>query len=146
MVVPIRELVNIHFSTSALSLKPLLMANLLSEMDMDINCKITRGRSTSSSKASLRNSLVISSVSSILYHKRMEINNNLPDEDLIDLIDSFQLLYKDDVRESNLVRKAVNNNPTKNLQHVQNKALALKNTLKSQGKSTSLNSTSISPL
>ena len=75
----------------------------------------------------------------------MEINNNLPDKDLIDPINSFQLSYKDDVREGNLVRKAANNNPTKDLQHVQNKALALKNTPKSQDKSTFLNSTSTSP-
>ena len=89
MVATIREPANIHFSTSALNLKPLLIANLLSEMDMDIDCNIIRGRSTSSSKVSPRNSLVILNASSISYHKRMEINNNLPDEDSRDPIDSY---------------------------------------------------------
>ena len=145
MVAPIRELANIQFSTSALNSKPLLMANLPSEMDMDVDCNIIRGRSTSSSKASSRNSSVTSNVSSIPYYERMEINNNLPDEDLRDPIDSSQLSYKDDVGEGNSVRKAADNGPTKDSQRVQNEASALKNTPKPRGEGASLNSTNMSP-
>ena len=130
MVVPIRELVNIHFSTSALNLKPLQMANLPSEMDMNVDYDIIRGRLTFSSKVSLRSSSVISNALSTLYHERMEINNNLPDENSRDSVDSFQLLYKDSNKEGNSVRKVADNSPTRNLQYVQNKALALKNTPK----------------
>jgi len=76
----------------------------------------------------------------------MKINNNLSDKNLIDPIDSSQLSYKDDVRKDNLIRKAADNSPTKNLQHIQNKIPALKNIPKLRCKSTSLNSTNISPL
>ena len=48
-------------------------------MDMDINCNIIRRRSTFSSKINLRESLVISNISTTLYYKRIEINNNLLD-------------------------------------------------------------------
>jgi len=54
MVVLIRELANKLSSTSAINLQPLQMAQFPSNMDMDIDTDIIRGRSTSSSKTSSR--------------------------------------------------------------------------------------------
>ena len=145
MVAPIRELVNIHFSTSALNLKPLHMAKLPSKMEMDIDSDSIRRRSTSSSKVSSRSASVTSNALSTPYHKRMEINNDLPDKDFRDPANSSQLSYKDGNEEGNSVRKAADNGPTRNLQCVPNEAPALKNTPKPQGKGTSLNNTNMSP-
>ncbi len=49
---------------------------------MDIDCDIIKRRSTFSSKTNLREHLVILNMSTTLYYKRMEINNNLPNEDI----------------------------------------------------------------
>jgi len=56
------------------------MANLLFYMDMNVNCNIIREKLTSWSKTNLREPLVISNMSTILYYKRMEINNNFLDK------------------------------------------------------------------
>jgi len=109
MVVPIREVVNIHFSNSASAITHFSMAQLPSNMDMDINCNIIRGRSASSSKANSRNSLVSSSTSSIPYHQCMEINNDLPDIEIQDPIDSSQLSYKGNSEVGNSVSKMTDN-------------------------------------
>ena len=73
MVVPIRELADRLFSTSAINLQPLQMAQFLSNMDMDINTNIIRESFTFSSKVSSRESSTYSTISSTLYHQRMEI-------------------------------------------------------------------------
>jgi len=64
----------------------------------------------------------------------MEINNNFPDKKVGNLVNSFQLSYKDNNEVSNSVRKATNIGSTKNQQYVQ--SIALKNTPTTQGKST----------
>ena len=58
------------------------MACLLSTRDIDVNTDIIRGRSTSSSKVSSRESLIDYKASSIAYYERMEIMNNLLDNDV----------------------------------------------------------------
>ena len=102
MVVPIRELVNKQLSTSTISSKLLNMAHLLSAMNMVID-DITRERFNSSSKMSSRSASVVSDALSILYHLRMEINNDLPDKITVKLIDSSQLSYQDDIEGGGVV-------------------------------------------
>jgi len=123
MVASIRELVNIQFSTSAFNSKSLHMTNSPSYMDIDVDYNIIRRRSTFSNKINLREPSVILNMSTTSYCERMEINNNLLDEDIQDPINSFQKSYNDSVKEDNLVKKATNNYSSGNLQCVQNKIL-----------------------
>jgi len=111
MVALIRELANIHFSTSATSSKPSTMAKLPFYMDMDINSNIIRGRSASSSKMNSRESSILSNASSSPYHEKMERNNNLPDEDVRDPVDSSQLSYEGNVEVGESVSTATDNHP-----------------------------------
>ena len=67
IVVPIREVVNIYFSNLVSSIIPFSIIYLPSNMDMDVNYNIIKGRSTSSSKAGSRNLLVFSNALFILY-------------------------------------------------------------------------------
>jgi len=77
-----------------------------------------RERTTSSRKASSRSASVTSNVSSIPYYERMEINNNLPDKEFRDLINSSQLSYKGNNEEENPVSEVTDNSPIRNLQYV----------------------------
>ena len=139
MVVPIKELANIQLSSSVFSSKHFQMANLPSYMDMDIDSDTIRGRSTSLSKTNSREASVLLNASTTPYHERMEINNNLPDEDVQGPIDSSQLSYNNNVEVGYSVRKAGDNHPPRDSQHVQSEAPALKNTPKSQDESVSNN-------
>ena len=69
------------------------MANLLSNMNIDININIIRGRCTSSNKISMKESSTHSDASSFPYHKRIEMQNKLLDEDAQELVDSFKLMH-----------------------------------------------------
>ena len=121
------------------------MAQLPSTMDMDVDDFI-RGRSTSLSKMRSRSISVVSNASSIPYYLRIEINSNLLDKNIVELIDSSQLSYQDDVkRGDNSVSKAADISPTRNSQCVQYEALALNKASKSQGKSATINNTNASP-
>ena len=82
------------------------MSWILYNIDIDINCNITRERSVFSSKAGSRNSSVFSSTSSVSYHKYIELNNDLLEDVIQNLIDSSQLSYKKQVDASKSVRKA----------------------------------------
>ena len=99
------------------------MARILANVIIDINSNFIKRRSNFSSKVSSRSTSVTSNTSFISYYEKIEINNNLSDKKVVDPLNSFQLLYKDDDKASNSVRKAVDNSLTKNLQYVQNKAL-----------------------
>ena len=110
MVVPIRELANTLFSTSATSSQPFTMANLPSNMDMDVDIDIIRGRSASSNRNSSRESSILSNALSSSYHERMEMQNNLLDENVQNPIDSPQLSYMLNVEKvGNLVSKTTDN-------------------------------------
>ena len=140
MVVPIREVVNKHPFTSAFSSIPLQMARIPAYEAIDVNnYDNVRERTTSPSIPSSRSTSVTSNASSIPYHEKMEINNNLPDKEIIDSIDSSQLSYQDNNGEDITVSEATDNSSTRNPQYVLNKAPALKNTPKLQGKSTLVN-------
>jgi len=100
-------------------------------MDMDIDIDIIRGRSASSNRNSSRESSILSNVLSSPYHERMEMQNNLLDENVQNLIESLQLSYMLNVKKiGDLVSKATDNGPQKRTQCIQNKALTLKNTPK----------------
>jgi len=93
MVVPIRELANIHFFISVTISQPSIIARIPSNMNMDINIDIIRKRSNSSRKVSSKESLTYSNASSTLYYKRMKIQNNFLDKDIQKYIKSSQLFY-----------------------------------------------------
>ena len=84
------------------------MTQKSSNMDMDVDSDIIRGRSTLSSKAGLRNSLISSSTSSILYHQCMELNNDLSDVEIWEPINSSQLLYAESGKIGDVVSMATN--------------------------------------
>ena len=85
------------------------MAKLLSGIEINVDSNSIRKRSTSFSKASLESALVTLNNLFTPYHERMEINNDFPNENLRDLVNSSQLLYKNSDKEGNSVRKATNN-------------------------------------
>ena len=60
-----------------------------------------RRRKSSLSNVSFRNTSVFSSTSSILWHKRIVINNKLPNQEHVEPIDNSQLLYSGDSQENN---------------------------------------------
>ena len=80
IVVFIRELVNKLFSTSAFNLQSQQMAQLPSNMDINVNIDIIREKSTFSSKFSSRELLTHSTALFVSYHEKMEAQNNFLDE------------------------------------------------------------------
>ena len=82
MVAPTRELANKLFSTLVINLKPLQIAQFISNIDIDIDTNIIREKSTFSSKVSLRELSTHSTASSTPYHQTIEIQNNFLDKDV----------------------------------------------------------------
>ena len=64
----------------------------------------------------------------------MEINNDLPEEEIQKPIDSSQLSYEENTKVGDSVSKVIDELSPKEGQHAHNKALALKNTPKLWGK------------
>jgi len=127
MVVPIRELANKYISTTTFISIPTQIAikPAYETMGVDQN-NIIRERSTSPSNVSFRRNSISSRASSVPYHKKMEINNNLLDEEFTEPIDSSQLSYNDSNGQGNFMSKATDNNTITRKQHGTNEALALK--------------------
>jgi len=95
MVVPIRELANIFFSTNSKASTSIPIVQNFSNMEININTNI-RGRLTFSSKYSSRKLLTHLNISSIPYYERIEIKNNNPSwSKQIDIVnrERFSLLY-----------------------------------------------------
>ena len=107
VVVLIRELANIHSFTLASSSKSSTMATLLSNMNIDIDIDIIKRKSIFFSKINLRKSSILSNTLSVSYYEKIEHNNNLPDKEIWDLVNSFQLLYKKNVKVGKSVRIAI---------------------------------------
>lgn len=78
MVAPIRELANTSFSSTAKALSSDNQVQSSPSMDMDIDMTIPRGRSSSHSSNSSRESSVLSKASSVPYYEGMEIQSNNP--------------------------------------------------------------------
>ena len=81
MVTPIRELVNITLSTTIKASLTNQLPQIPVSMNMDINVDILRGILTfpinnSTRELSIRESSILSNVSSIPYYERMEIQSN----------------------------------------------------------------------
>ena len=97
-----RDLRNIQISTSAFLFTTLQIDCLLagSVMDIDFNKNVNnfdniRRRRPSPSRVILRSTFIILKTSSILYHKRMEMQNEFLEEEFRKPIDSSQLSYDD---------------------------------------------------
>jgi len=91
------------------------MARTLAYEAIDINnFNNIRERSTSPSKMSSKSPSISSTTSSIPYHEKMEINNDLPDEKFTEPVNSFQLSYKNNSREGITVSEMTDNSSTKN--------------------------------
>jgi len=88
MVVSIRKVANKHFLFLSAITSNSTMAQIPSNMDMDIDINMIRGRFALTSKASLKSSSISLSTLSIPYHQCMELNNDLPDTESQELIDS----------------------------------------------------------
>ena len=114
IVAPNRDIRNIHFLSSAFTSFSAQMANLPSNLVMDINnCNVNnyddvRKRPFSSSKVSSKSASVSSSASSIPYPKRMVINNDLPNDNNKEPIDSSQLPYKDNSQKGDHISRTPN--------------------------------------
>ena len=105
-----------------------------------------RRRSASSSQISSRESSTHSIASSTPYYERMEIQNNLLNEDIQKLVDSSQLSYTSNNKQiSNSVRKTTDNNTQKGAQCVCNKVLAFNNISKLQDKDITNNNNNTCP-
>jgi len=99
-------------------------------MNIDITKKVNnfdsaRGRSPSPSNVSSRSASVKLKASSIPYHERMVIQNDLPDEELREPIDCSQLSYDNNCQETSCVNIVVDPVIPQGPQHVSNEALAL---------------------
>jgi len=95
MVVPNRDLGNKQFSSSVFTSSALQMAHLPTDSVMNIdkdnqvnNYDDIRGRSSFSSNVFSRSTFVVLKDSSISYYERMVINNDAPDEEIREPIDS----------------------------------------------------------
>jgi len=130
MVAPIKEVANKQFSLfSAISYYS-TMSQFSSNIEIDaISNSIVKGRSNLSSKARSRSFSVFSSTSSISYYKYIEMDNNKPEEDIREPIDSSQLSYKDTTNKGESVSRVTVTSPADGKQCESNEALALKNVL-----------------
>ena len=99
MVVLIRDIGNITFSTSAITFKPIYMTSLLVSVAMDINdynvnnYNDVRRWTISCSKANSRIVSISSSKASKPYHAKIKQLNNLTNKEFRDPINSSQLSY-----------------------------------------------------
>ena len=106
MVVSIREVVNIQFSYSLANTLQLSMTYLPFNMDMN-NIK---ERFSLFFKTNSRDPSISLNTSSTSYYECMEINNNLPNVDFWEPIDSSQLSYKNNMENKEIVSKIADTN------------------------------------
>jgi len=91
------------------------MARILAYKAMDINnFDNIRRRLTSLSKTSSRSPSISSTTLSILYYKKMEINNDLLDKEFIESVDSSQLSYKNNSGKGIHASETTDNSSTRN--------------------------------
>jgi len=94
MIEPVRKVVNKHCSLSSAFSMNQTMTSYPSNVEMgSIDNSKLRECSVISSKCSSRESSILSNASSIPYYRRMEINNNLFEEDHTNLVNSSHLSY-----------------------------------------------------
>ena len=78
IIVLIRELANITLSITTKALSSNILDQMSSNMKIDINVNITRGRPSSPFNNSSRESSILSKASMVTYCERMEIQSNNP--------------------------------------------------------------------
>ena len=81
------------FTTTFTTIQPKLIAYLPSNININININMIRRRSTFSSQINFRKSSTHSTVSLTPYYERLEIQNNLLNEDKQELVESFKFSY-----------------------------------------------------
>ena len=119
MVVPIRDIGNKFFSTSA-NMNSTATMTLPTDMEMDINNIVVtdnynevRGHTMTHDKQASRTVSISSSEALVDYHTKMECLNDLLDnEDLREPIDRFQLLYvtsEEQMNQVSVVANLINN-------------------------------------
>jgi len=121
MVAPIREVVNKHCSFFSAFCTNLAMTSYSSDIEMcGIDNSKLREHSAIFSKCSSREFSILSNTSSISYHRKIEINNELPEEDSTNLVDSSYLSYAGTTKVGSSVSPATNKKTASNSQHVDN--------------------------
>ena len=96
-----------------------------------------------SSIVGLRSLSICSKASFIAYHQCITFNNDLPDCEIQEPIDSSHLLYTDYTKEDESVSLVTGSNLGKEGQHVYNENLALKKASKPHSKDKKRNGSSI---
>ena len=126
MVTPIRELVNITLFTTIKASLTNQLPQIPVSMNMDINADISRGILTFPINNSTRESSILSNVSSIPYYERMEIQrNNLFWSKQVE-VKEIALSYAMNSKKDNVqTEQQIDNSPKIELQHINNKTLAL---------------------
>jgi len=108
-----------HFLSSAFTTTSTQMNSLPSTLKMDIdsidNYNNVRRRAYFPSNISTRSISVVSQASSLPYHERMVINNNLSNKEIIEPIDSSQLSYNSDSQGRNCDSMATDPVPSQGL-------------------------------
>jgi len=84
-----------------------------------------RGHSAIFSKCSSREFLILSNASSVSYHRRIEINNKLSEEDSTNPVDSSYLSYTRTAKMGGSVSLTTDKKTASNSQHVDNKVSKL---------------------
>jgi len=103
------------------------MTSYPSDIEMGgIDNSKSRGCSAISSKYSSREFSILSNASSIPYHRRMKINNDFPEEDDTNPVDSSHLSYAGIAKVGESVSMATDKKATSNSQHVDNEMPVLK--------------------
>ena len=64
------------------------MDRILVNVVIDVNSNIIRERSNSPSSTSSKSASIVSKASSMLYHKRIKINNDFLDKEFVNLINN----------------------------------------------------------
>jgi len=109
MIVLVREVVNKYCSLSSAFSTNQTMTSYPSNVEIGgINNSKLRGCSVISSKCSSRESSILSNASPIPYHRRMEINNDLLEEDHTNPVDSSHLSYTRTAKVGESVSTATN--------------------------------------
>ena len=112
MVAPIKELTNTLCFTFIKVLSTNSIAQIPSNIDMDIDFDISRRRSVSSSNKSSRESSMHSAASSIPYYKRMETQSNNPLWSEQVEIEEIALSYAMSAKKDSIpVKQTINNSP-----------------------------------
>ena len=119
MVVPIREVVNKHCSFFSAFSTNLAMTSYPSDIEM---CGIDDSKSREHSaifKCSSRKSLILSNASSISYHRRIKINNELSEEDSTNPVNSSYLSYTGTAKVGGSVSLATDKETASNRQQIE---------------------------